>query len=129
MLLTMKTARVRKGRKLWKNIAAIIGKLIPLNANKLAKKLDAECSKMNYDECRYVGSLMSTYRAKEIIKKAVYGKPTVYCFEELNVFGPEKCEEYLTKLFGDWKKLPPIEKRHSPHDFADINFSKPFGEE
>ena len=45
--------------------------------------------------------------------------------KNLTVFGVEKPDEYLTHLYGDWRKLPPIEKQVSHHDFilCDLNKS------
>lgn len=126
MLLTMRVAKYRKDRKFWKNIAAMIGKLIPLSPSRLAKKLDLSCKKINYNDAEYVGNLMSTYRSREIMEKRIFGRPTKYKFEGLDVTGPECYEEYLTILFHDWRKLPPEEKRKSAHDFVLINYEKAY---
>lgn len=69
---------------------------------------------------------MSTYRSREILPKELYGKPTLYNFEGISVYGPEKANEYLTTIYGDWKKLPPEDKRHSAHDFTELDLEKPY---
>jgi lipopolysaccharide cholinephosphotransferase len=124
MLLAMKTSKYRKDRKWWKNCATFIGNIIPVSPKKLSKKLDRKCAEYNYDNCEYVGSLLSTYRAREIMKKDVYGNPTLYKFEHLDVYGPEKYDEYLTILYKDWRKLPPEDKRKSAHDFIHLDVTK-----
>ena len=124
MLLATKVCKYRKERKWWKNLAIFFGRLIPVNVKKLIKKLDNACAKRDFDKSNYVGELMSTYRYKEIMPKEIFGKPTPYKFEGITVYGPEKADEYLTKLYRDWRKLPPENKRHSAHDFIDLDLNK-----
>ncbi len=126
MLLAMKSCTYRKGRKWWKNFAVFLGGLLPINSKRLAQKMDQLCSEHAFDDCKYVGSLASTYRSHEIMDKGWYGKPTPYKFEGLTVYGPEKYEEYLTQLYNDWRRLPPEEERHSNHNFIDIDLNKPY---
>jgi lipopolysaccharide cholinephosphotransferase len=128
MLLAMRTCAYRKGRKWWKNIAVFIGGMLPINSKKLARKLDRLCSDHNFDDYQFVGFLASVYRSREIMRKEWYGTPTSYKFEGLIVYGPEKYEEYLTQLYGDWRKLPPKEKRYSAHTFADIDLNKSYSD-
>ena len=54
--------------------------------------------------------------------KSVFGTPQLYQFENMKIFGVERYDEYLTYLYGDWKKLPSDEKRISHHDYyLDLN--------
>ena len=126
MLLAMRVCAYRKDRKWWKNFAVFLGRLIPVNTKKLTRKLDKLCAEHDFDEYKYAGNLVSTYRAREIMPKELFGTPTPYKFEGLTVFGPEKYDEYLTTLFRDWRKLPPEDKRHSAHDFIDFDPDKPY---
>ena len=99
---------------------------MPINSKKAAVRLDKMCSEHDYDEYKYVGNLLSTYRSKEIIDKSIFGKPTIYQFENLDVCGPEKYDMYLTHLFNDWRQLPPEDKRCSAHDFIFVDFDTPY---
>lgn len=126
MLHAMVTCAYRKDRKWWKNCAVFIGRLLPVSPKKLAVKLDKLCAEHDFDNYSYVGNLMSTYRSREIMPKEFWGTPTLYKFEDLSVYGPEKYDEWLTKIFGNWRKLPPENKRHSAHDFVDLDFDKPY---
>ena len=121
MILSMKVCAYRKDRKWWKNLAVFIGNIIPVSPKKLTVEIDRACAINNFDEYDYVGNLVSTYRSREIMKKELFGTPTLYKFEHLEVFGPEKYDEYLTTLFRDWRKLPPEDKRHSAHDFINLD--------
>lgn len=62
------------------------------------------------------------------MEKEIYGTPTLYDFENIKVYGPEKYDEYLTRIYGDWRKLPPIEKRVTAHDFIELNLNKSYRE-
>ena len=61
------------------------------------------------------------------IKKDIYGKPKYVKFEDTLLPVPEKTEEYLTKIYGDYMKLPSKEqikaKEHTPY-FLDFNSFK-----
>lgn len=126
MLLAMKVCAYRKERKWWKNVAVFIGGFLPISTKKLTRSINALCAKHDFDDCQYVGNLMSTYRSREIMKKEIFGNPTIYHFEGLEVYGPEKYDEYLTILFKNWRKLPPEDKRCSAHDFVNIDLNKPY---
>lgn len=125
MLLAMKLTGFRKGRKWWKNLASFVGYALPINCKKTARKIDTMCSKHDFDESLFVGNLVSTYRSREIMKKEIFGTPTAYSFEGLKITGPEKFDDYLTTLFGNWRELPPAEKRVSAHnnEYLDLNNS------
>ena len=124
-LLLSKITGVRKGRSFIKNIAVRFFRLIPLNEKKLLKKVVRLCASRNWDECLYGGNPVGAWRFKEIMHKEIMGVPTLYKFENIEIYGVEKADEYLTHLYGDWRKLPPAEKRVSHHDyiFCDLNQS------
>lgn len=50
---------------------------------------------------------------KEIVSKVIFGKPKLYRFEEYQFYGVDDYEGYLEKLYGDYMKLPPEDKRHT----------------
>lgn len=112
----------RKGRKLYKNLAIMAAHCIPrsiLSSENLIKKFEVACQKLSFDECTYVAvyGAAALYHEKVISKKAWYGQPVEYKFEDQMIYMPEMPDEYLTGLFGDWRKLPPKEEQVSNHDF------------
>ncbi|MBO5212800.1 MAG: LicD family protein [Clostridia bacterium] len=128
-LLLTRTTGIRKGRSFLKNAAVVCARLIPgfiLNKKKILKNLSYISKTYNYDNSSLCGTFFGAYGFKEIINKDVIGKPTIYKFEGLDVYGVENANEYLTSVYGDWRKLPPKEKRVSHHDFIDCDLSKPF---
>ena len=44
-----------------------------------------------------------------------FGKPKLLEFEGRKFFGPTEPEKYLTKRYGDFMKLPPVEKQVDPN--------------
>lgn len=49
----------------------------------------------------------------ETMPKEYMGEPKLYDFEDTQFYGVAMPEEYLTSLYGDWKTLPPEDKRHT----------------
>lgn len=123
MFLMTRTCAVRKGRSFYKNFAIILSRLIPnfiVNNKKLAKKVDRLASSKSFEDSAYVANFMGAYRHKEIFDKSFLGEPTRYQFEDIYVNGVEHYDEYLTHIYGDWRKLPPVEKQVSHHDYLEI---------
>lgn len=120
---------LRKQRSLKKNVAIIIAHFIPrfiakdkqrlIQINKLASKLD-------FNSTLYGGNTFGNWGRKEIMLSSIFGKPTLYKFENLTIYGVEKYNEYLTQMYGNWKQLPPVGKRVSHHDFIQFNPSIPY---
>ena len=127
--LLARTTGVRKGRKFYKNFFVILSRLIPnlfVNEIKLLKKINVICSKNSFYETKYSGCIMGAYRYKEIMLQQVFGSPRKYKFENLEIYGVEKYNEYLTNLYGNYMQLPPLEKRVSHHDFILLDLSKSY---
>ncbi|MCI8838217.1 MAG: LicD family protein [Hungatella sp.] len=128
MFTATRTSVPRKGRKWYKNIAIYLSGLIPeraVNTKKLIVRLDNMCEQLDFDECKYGGVLLGGYGKKDILRRELFGDPKEYRFEDIMVYGPEKADEYLTHIYSEWRKYPPIEKRNSGHDFIyiDLNHS------
>ena len=101
-------------------------RLVPLNPGRLLKELVNECSKYPYNKYAYCGNLVGNWGAREIVPRAVLGTPALYKFETIEVYGAEKADEYLTSLYGDWRKLPPIEKQVTHHDYVELDLRRSY---
>lgn len=128
-LLLLKVGGIRKGKSFYKNWAVIVFRVIPLNAKKYLKKLVEKCSRYSWNDCLWVGNLVGAWRFNEIMPKTYIGQPKKYAFEDTEIYGVENADAYLTSLYGDWRKLPPKEKRVSHHDFLSIDLEKSYKEE
>ena len=129
MILATRNSTPRSIRAWYKNAAIYISRLIPetvINTKRLAQRLNHLCSEHDYDQNNYVASLLSTYGSREIMKREVYGQPTLYKFENIMIYGVEHYEPYLSQLYGNWQELPPIEKRGVQHDFITLDLSQSY---
>ena len=126
-----RTAAIRKERSLYKNIAIFLSNLIPtvfINNKKLRISLDMLCRRYTLSESKYAGNLLGNWGVKEILKCKTIGTPTEYEFEGIKILGVEHYDDYLTHIYGDWRKLPPEDKRHSHHDYIQLDLNKSFQE-
>lgn len=119
-----------KANRTWyKNLAIETAKLIPeclINNRTLRIKLDSMCKSRDFDKEKWVANYFGNWGFREVMPKRIFGNPTEYQFENLKVFGPEQYDEYLTHVYGNWKQLPPKEKRVTHHDFKEYNLSKSY---
>lgn len=129
MMLMTRTCSVRRERSWYKNVSIILSQAIPkafINNKKLSIQLDEIANAIHNNDAQFVANLMGTYREKEIIEKHIFGKPTLYKFEHIYIYGPEKYDMYLQKIYGEWRKLPPIEKQKTNHDFIELDLSSSY---
>jgi len=129
MFLMTRTCVTRNDRRWYKNLAIIMAQMIPnfiLNDKKLSIYINEIAESMNDESSKYIANLMGSYRYKEVTLRENFGKPTLYEFEGMNIYGQEKYDEYLTNLYEDWRSLPPIEKRYTKHDFALIDLKRSY---
>ena len=59
----------------------------------------------------YFSTYSSIYGKMDIIPQQYYGKPKLYKFEDIDLYGVEDADAYLRQLYGDYMKLPPEDKR------------------
>ena len=60
----------------------------------------------------YLSNLYGFWGTREVVPNDVMGEPTLYQFEDIHLYGPEKFDEYLSFLYGDYMRLPPEDSRH-----------------
>ena len=128
-LLSTRVCGIRKGRKWYKNLSVIMSRAIPnfiICQQKLMKKIDDMSKERNFDESKYIANISGNWHEREIHERIVFGEPTLYHFENIDVYIPEKIDEYLTELYGDWRKLPSPEKQITHHDYLFCDLNKPY---
>ena len=100
-----------KKRKVKKQIKDIIKFLLGKNKKiKLSKQLDELSKTYDFDKSKYVGGVVWGYGPQEKLQKNEL-KDTLVDFEGLKVNTFECYDKYLKNLYGDYMKLPPVEKR------------------
>ncbi len=107
----------KKRTKLEKILIAL-GKILPtkkmIKPKKVLKKIDVLLQKNSFEKSDNVGTIMGAYKVREIVPKEFFGKPTKYQFEDIKLYGPEKYDEYLTHMYGDYMS-PPENKNENSH--------------
>lgn len=128
-LLLSLVGGIRRGRSLYKNVAVIMARLIPpfiISDKKVMSDLDKLCASHEFEKCTWICNDLGAWRLKEAMPKSILGQPTLYPFEGIKVYGAENADAYLTHLYGDWRQLPPKEKRKTHHDFVELDLEKPY---
>lgn len=69
----------------------------------------------------YIGNIMGAYRTREIVPADYYGEGAYYPFEDMQLRGMAKAEEYLTFTYGDYMKLPPEDQRKTHFKILEIH--------
>ncbi len=120
---------VRKERNVFKNLAIIFAHLIPskiISDKRILDEMNNKCKTKNFDDYKIGGNVFGNWGVKEIMPTEIMGKPTLYRFGALDIYGAEHADEYLTHLYGDWHKMPPIEKQVTHHDYLGFDLNRPY---
>ena len=85
-------------------------------------------TKYQFNESSIVANYLGSWKEKEIMPKSFLGTPTLYEFEEVQLFGPQDIDSYLKSLYGDYMRLPPEEDRVFKHDYYFLDLNLPYAE-
>lgn len=85
-------------------------------ANYYAKRMNTLGRKYGLGKSGYAGVTMIThYGARERMPYNVFDGTETVIFRDMEVPAPKGWKEYLTRLYGDYMKLPPEDKRETDH--------------
>lgn len=88
------------------------------------KKMDREMNKYNENPTNYVFNYAGAYADRGLFSKDMFKELVSHEFDgrECNVV--KEYDAYLKQIYGDYMKLPPVEKRnggaHHVHEFKDL---------
>lgn len=82
-----------------------------IDADKDMDRLDDTCRRFSFYEQEFCGNMLGRYREREVVPTAYFGEPKKALFEGFPVNVPERTDEYLTALYGDYMTLPPEDQR------------------
>ena len=100
-----------------KKIYAIIG-FLNMDCYQSSWKVKAETlhNKYKYVDCTYVRCVESSNARKRcIMKKEYFDEQIEIDFEGMEFYAPKGYNEVLTCFYGEYMKLPPIEKQVAHH--------------
>lgn len=89
---------------------------------RLLKLIGSNAKSYLYELCDYVAVVTTAVNKYRKIPRELYESSTYLSFEGKEYSVPEKYDEYLTGLYGDYMQLPPEDKRISNHNFDAYKF-------
>lgn len=90
------------------------------------REMEKKLTQYDLNKSNYIANFLGAWGLKEIMQKSIFGTPTLYRFEECFFYGPEKIDEYLHNLYGDFMKLPPENQRVLRHSYYYIDLNMPY---
>lgn len=83
---------------------------LPISAINRAEQKEMQRYRNDHGDC--VCSMASKYAySKQAMPQSIYGKPTLMEFAGRQYYAPEKPYDYLSRVYGDYRKLPSPEKQ------------------
>ena len=105
-------------RSFKENVGVAINRLFGLGRNcsiiEAVKSIDDLLRKFQYANSNVVGIHSFGYH-KFLFDEKDFGKPIYLAFEGRQLPVPAKYEKLLTLFYGDYKKMPPVDKRQPQH--------------
>ena len=92
--------------------------------NFIKNRIDNLMRKNDFYKSKIVGCLMGAYRTKEMAPQKFYDEGEIYQFDNLKLRGPKEYDKFLTLIYGDYMKLPPIEQRKIHFKIIEIKGQK-----
>lgn len=84
---------------------------------KLKADFHTHLCKTPFETSELAGVISGSYGKKEIVKKGVFIEYEEMPFEDSSFMAISRYDEYLGAIYGDYMKLPPVEKRTNPHHY------------
>lgn len=108
---------MRSGISVFKKIIYLLGRflLYPVSMNYINKALDKNGRKYEKIETTNVSNFVNPYDPALTVSKDLFLSQTEVIFEGDLYPAPQKYDYWLTKLYGNYMKLPPIEQREGHH--------------
>ena len=121
-ILRAKVCAINKKRKFYKNFIIALFRLLPISKRKIVSRIIRLSEGKDFDQCIYVGNFVGGWHFKEVVKREWFGEPKLYKFEDIQVYGPNNADAYLSNVYGDYMKLPPRGKEIFSSRFHSFGF-------
>ncbi len=83
-----------------------------LDTNKQIRKFDKALKRYDFNRGPFMVNVMGLYKFKTVFERSVYGDTKYLEFENHLFRVPKQYDYFLTRLYGDYMQLPPVEKRN-----------------
>ena len=85
----------------------------------LVGKLEKDVLRYSYETSNFVGHLTTVATwGTDVKPKCIFEHPVKHTFESEEFWIPGNYDEYLSLEYGDYMRIPPIEKQVAKHDFV-----------
>ena len=109
-------------QKILSKLLSFIGVFV--DGNRLVHKLNFNMRIAEHENSTYITNLCGMYGyQKEMAQADWFLNYEEIKFENKKYMVIKEHDKYLTKLYGNYMELPPLEKRHT-HEFGKIDFGK-----
>lgn len=113
----------KKIKKIIRYISAGIFSIIPMRLLNYVQQKTMMAFTSNGTKCFCSMSSHYSYR-KQCMPKDIYGDPTLIKFEDKYFYAPNKLDEYLTRIYGNYMIQPNISEQNIQRSyFYDANFN------
>lgn len=98
------------------------------NLQKYHEKLERALTSKKFSDPPLTVNFLGAWGIKEVMDRSLFGTPQLYPFEDAEFYGPEKIDEYLMHLYGNYMQLPPEDQRVFRHNFFFLDLNQPYQE-
>ena len=98
-------------------------KLMKIDSRKCYEKAYKYCTMYNTKKTKRISYLFTPKKLESLLDRDDIFPTKKMKFEDFEVRVPKDIDKYLTSMFGDYMKLPPVEKRHT-HPPYSLKFKK-----
>ncbi|MCI8554919.1 MAG: LicD family protein [Clostridiales bacterium] len=85
--------------------------------------IDRLCTRQTCGEAPCIANWHGAWAEKEVVPREVFGEGKEWRFGPLSCPLPADADVYLTSLYGDYRRLPPPEKRVSHHALDEVRLA------
>lgn len=107
-------------------ISQVVVNLLVQNFNSAIYGRDELYKSYDYYQSKYVSNYGGLCGFREVVLRDLFGEGVRGTFEGLPVNIPTKANDYLTQIYGDYMKFPPIEQQKPHHYCTVIDTKKSF---
>lgn len=95
-----------------------------LGRKRIKRWLDKFVRKIPFETAGYAGRLVGDFGSREVMEKSIFLKTVKLEFEGQMFDAIEDYDTFLTRLYGTYMQLPPIEKQVTHHEFEAYRVSE-----
>ena len=80
-------------------------------------RVNERSKRKNFYEYKFVGCTNWCFDTKNLVERKYFDNQVEVQFEGHSFYAPKDYHELLTKMYGDYMQLPPIEERRGHHNY------------